>query len=190
MRIWKSGSGWHHKHSSCFPSGCACQHLLYQEGLWLLSLTFKSLSLTSVCTNLGFYFTVGIETGINLRYNIRSERPACICGPQLLDGVSKLSENMHSDSLFYSEYHKYTSQNCVLNVFIYFPQGNWCPLLVRCGFAKIIHQGKSRVGAVRTGWKMLCHLIFSHLQTKTAFSFNNEYLLIYNLTSAWLLLSK
>lgn len=53
----------------CFPSGCACQPLLYQEGLLLLILTFKSLSLTSVCTGLGVHFTAG--TGDGKQFNVQ-----------------------------------------------------------------------------------------------------------------------
>lgn len=51
--------------------------------------------------------------------------------------VSKLSENVHSDILFYWEYQTETSQNYALNVFcMYFPQGKLCTLHKVHGFAK------------------------------------------------------
>lgn len=103
MKTWKCGFGWLHKHSSCFPSQCACQQLLHQQGLSLI-LTFQSPPWTAVCTNLRFYFTGGINRN---QFNIQehcmhlesanwAKARTVIAAPSVTD----------------------TSQNCALKVFV------------------------------------------------------------------------
>lgn len=94
MKTGQWGFGGFRKH--CFPSGCVCQPLLYQEGLLLLILTFKSLSLTSVHTDPGVHFTAG--TADRKQFNVH------VC------------ERLHGGSLFCQ---KYTFQKYVLNVGVY-----------------------------------------------------------------------
>lgn len=100
MKTGQWGFGGFRKH--CFPSGCVCQPLLYQEGLLLLILTFKSLSLTPTREPISL---LGLQTGNNSTHNIRSGNSACICGPRL-----------HGGSLFCQ---KYTFRKYVSNVGVY-----------------------------------------------------------------------
>lgn len=175
------GFGGFHKH--CFPSGCVCQPLLYQEGLLLLILTFKSLSLTSVCTDPGVHFTAGTADWkqFNVQYLVGKLRMHLwtAAARQCLRVAARWQ-------LILSEIH--ISKVCVECKRV-FTSCHFCTLITARGGATGGTLGSNQ--EEQSGrWCPCSSLVFSLLQTKTAFAHNYKYLLNCNLTSIWLLSSK
>lgn len=138
--------------------------------LWLLSVpTQESISL------------LGLQTGNNSMYNIRSGNSACTCGPCL-----RAQPKPARRQLILSEIH--ISKVCVecRRVFIFC---HFCTLIIAHGCATGGTLGSNQ--EEQSGrWCARSSLVFSLLQTKTTFAHNYKYLLNYNLTSIWLLSSK